>query len=439
MSGDQPGDEITVALHAESLVVGHRAVQKETVRVETVVRTRDAVIDELLAREDVVIERVDVRQIVDEAPGIREDGDTIIIPVIEEVLVTERRLFLKEEVRIRRVRTTERYQEVVALREEEAIVTRVGPNRTPKHKSANGETTMASETIVAVFDTPAHAELAIADLTKTGIPTSAIEHFAQVDGDASGEVSTIQTAKSHKGFWSWLTGEEGDQSVGHHTAYDNSMASGHTVVTVVVDATRADDVMSLLDEHDPIDIDAHHGMYGEESAVATTAPSLAPVDNAMPVAAAPPVMTTPVAVPGRGAAGEEVISLSEETLEVGKRAVERGKTRVRRFVVERPVEEQIKLRDEHVSVYRRPVTGVAGVRAGADAFSEKIVEMTETGEEAVVGKTSHVVEEVVVKKEMGERVETIHDTLRREDVEIQGGSSTVGAAASVPSDGLKPV
>ena len=438
MSGDHPDHEITLALHAETIEVGHRAIEKGTVRVETVVRTRDAVIDELLAREDVVIERVDIRQIVDRAPGIREEGDTIIVPVIEEVLVTERRLFLKEEVRIRRVRTTERYQEVVALREEDAVVTRIASSRATQDKTADGETAMASETIVAVFDTPAHAELAIADLTRAGIPTSAIEHFAQVDGDASGEVSTIETGKPHKGFWSWLTGEEDDRSVGHHTVYDNSMASGHTVVTVVVDATRADDVMSLLDEHDPIDIDAHHGMYGEESAVATTAPSLAPVDNAVPVAAVAPAVGMPVAEPGRGAAGEEVISLSEETLEVGKRAVERGTTRVRRFVVERPVEEQIRLRDEHVSVFRRPVTGV-GARVGGDAFSEKIVEMTETGEEAVVGKTSHVVEEVVIKKEMGERVETIHDTLRREDVEIQGGSSSVGAAASVPSDGLKPV
>lgn len=438
MSDGTRDDEFTIPLHAERLEVSRRIIEGATVRVETLVHTRDAVIDEMLAREDVVVERVDIRQIVDVAPGIREEGDTIIIPVIEEVLVTERRLFLKEEVRVRRVRTTEPYHEVVALREEEVVVTRVLP-ALPFNEATipEGLPIMASETIVAVFDTPAHAELAIADLTKSGVPASAIEHFAQVDGDASGEVSTIETEKSHKGFWSWLTGEEGEQSVGHHTVYDNSMASGHTVVTVVVDANRAEDVMSLLDEHDPIDIDTHGGSY-DEGDVATETSSLAPVVNTVPVGTAH-AATVPVTGPATAASGEEVISLSEETLEVGKRAVERGTTRVRRFVVERPVEEQIRLRDEHVSVFRRPVTGVAAT-VGADAFSEKIVEMTETDEEAVVGKTSHVVEEVVVKKEIGERVETIHDSVRREDVEIsETGTNTSVDPARVPSDGLKPV
>ena len=438
MSDGTRDDEVTIALHAEALEVSRRSVEGATVRVETLVHVRDAVVDEMLAREDVVIERVNIRQIVDVAPGVREEGDTIIIPVIEEVLVTERRLFLKEEVRIRRVKTTERYREVVALREEEAVVTRVLPALPFDEKTIpEGLPMMASETIVAVFDTPAHAELAIADLTKSGVPASAIEHFAQVDGDASGEVSTIETGKSHKGFWSWLTGEEGDQSISHHTVYDNSMASGHTVVTVVVDANRAEDVMSLLDEHDPIDIDAHSGLY-DEGDVATETSSLSPVVNTVPVATAPVATMPAAAVPSTAAAGEQVISLSEETLQVGKRAVERGTTRVRRFVVERPVEEQIRLRDEHVSVFRRPVTGVAA-SVGADAFSEKIVEMTETGEEAVVGKTSHVVEEVVVKKEVGERVETIHDSLRREDVEIKETVTSVDPVARVPSDGLKPV
>jgi len=58
-------------------------------------------------------------------PAVREEGDTIIVPIVEEVLVIERRLFLKEEVRIRRVRSTERHQESVIIRHQEAVVTRL--------------------------------------------------------------------------------------------------------------------------------------------------------------------------------------------------------------------------------------------------------------------------------------------------------------------------
>jgi uncharacterized protein (TIGR02271 family) len=116
---------------------------------------------------------------------------------------------------------------------------------------------------------------------------------------------------------------------------------------------------------------------------------------------------------------EEVIPLAEEELQVGKRTVDRGTTTIRRYVVHRPVEEQVTLRDETVSVERRrPVTpGEAGVPAGA--FEERTVEVHQTAEEPVVSKTAHVAEEVVVHKESTERTETVRDDVRREEVEIQ--------------------
>jgi len=67
------------------------------------------------------------------------------------------------------------------------------------------------------------------------------------------------------------------------------------------------------------------------------------------------------------------------------------------------------------------VTGGAAV--GADAFTNREITMTETDEEAVIAKSAHVVEEVVVQKGVEERVETIKDTLRREEVEIDGPNS----------------
>ena len=119
-----------------------------------------------------------------------------------------------------------------------------------------------------------------------------------------------------------------------------------------------------------------------------------------------------------GAANDEggTIQLSEETLAIGKRAVNRGTTRIRRFVVETPVEEQVRLRDERVSIERHAVTDG---RAVADAdWSDKTIEMTESTEEAVISKTARIKEEISLRKEVTERTETIRDTVRREDVEI---------------------
>jgi uncharacterized protein (TIGR02271 family) len=114
--------------------------------------------------------------------------------------------------------------------------------------------------------------------------------------------------------------------------------------------------------------------------------------------------------------GEEVIPLSEEQLEVGKRTVDRGTTRIRRYVVEKPVEQNVTLQGERVTVERRTPIGTAA--AGSSAFEERVVEVRETAEGPVVAKTAHVVEEVVVGREATERTETVKDTVRREDVEV---------------------
>jgi uncharacterized protein (TIGR02271 family) len=113
-----------------------------------------------------------------------------------------------------------------------------------------------------------------------------------------------------------------------------------------------------------------------------------------------------------------VIPIVEEQLRVGKRLVNRGRVRVRTYVVETPVEETVTLRDESVSVERRPVTReLADVPA--DAFREREIEVTETDEEAVVSKQARVVEEVVVRKDVATDNRVVRDTVRRTEVEIE--------------------
>jgi hypothetical protein len=112
---------------------------------------------------------------------------------------------------------------------------------------------------------------------------------------------------------------------------------------------------------------------------------------------------------------EEVIPLAEETLVVGKETVTSGTTSVRRFVVETPVEQQVSLYDEKVIVERRkPVTdAVTG-----EALTEVTIEMIETTEVPVVGKSVKVREEVVVRRERTSRVATVRDTVRRDKIEV---------------------
>ena len=72
------------------------------------------------------MERVPIGRVIDAVPPVREEGDTTVLPVVVEEVVVQRRLVLKEEIRIRRLRSTGRHRETVVLREQEAVITRTG-------------------------------------------------------------------------------------------------------------------------------------------------------------------------------------------------------------------------------------------------------------------------------------------------------------------------
>ena len=111
-------------LHAERLDVKRHVHETGRVSVATITRTQQQALDELLTREHVEIEHVEIGCMIDEMPGIREEGDSLIIPVVEEVAIVVRRLRLTKEIRITRVRGVRHHQEVVELRRQEAVVRR---------------------------------------------------------------------------------------------------------------------------------------------------------------------------------------------------------------------------------------------------------------------------------------------------------------------------
>ena len=124
--------------------------------------------------------------------------------------------------------------------------------------------------------------------------------------------------------------------------------------------------------------------------------------------------------------GEAVVPIVEEELQVGKRKVETGGVKVKTTIEEKPVQANVSLHKEEVNVSRRPVSRAAD--ADDIAFKEGTIELTETAEEAVVAKKARVVEEVVISKEGSDRTETVRDTVRKTDVDVQktGGKAKVG-------------
>ena len=123
-------DPDLLQLFGEDAVVERETVETGRVRVATVTHTRDHLIDELLARTSVDVKRVPIGRVIDAIPPVKDDADLTIIPIVEETLVVERRLVLKEEVHIRRRKTTERYQETVQLRHQTAEVTHIPARQT---------------------------------------------------------------------------------------------------------------------------------------------------------------------------------------------------------------------------------------------------------------------------------------------------------------------
>ena len=129
MSSELPVGETHFPLHAEDLTVSKRQIAGDMVQVGTVARETESLVDEMLNHERVQIDRIPVGRQVDAVPPIRQEGDTTILPVVEETVVVERRLILTEEIHIRRLHVSERHQEAVILRKQEAVITRIDESR----------------------------------------------------------------------------------------------------------------------------------------------------------------------------------------------------------------------------------------------------------------------------------------------------------------------
>jgi stress response protein YsnF len=289
-------------------------------------------------------------------------------------------------------------------------------------------------TVIGQFEDPADAQGAVDELASAGIAGEAVRLLpgaGSATGAGTGPASHDNT-RDEGGLLSSFGGmsiPEEDRRV-----YAEGMRRGLTTVVVRVDAARAPAVEGTLERNGSVDLDEREASWRSEGLQgdATAAGGGTTTTTTTTAALADTTGTTA----GLGAATvreDGVVERAEERLVVGKRQAAGGRVRVRSYVVETPFEEQVTLRDERVHVERRPVD--RPVQPGDAVFEERVLEASERSEEAVVTKEARVVEEVGLRKEADTRTETVRDTVRRQEVEVEDDRHRAGRDGRGHGDG----
>jgi uncharacterized protein (TIGR02271 family) len=277
---------------------------------------------------------------------------------------------------------------------------------------------MAYETLVAVYDTEAHADAAVKALKAAGFAESDISVFD--DDRLKAGRTTLSAGVKEAGLWQRLFGAD----VYEHEAniYGQTVQDGGVVISVRVPESEVAHARAVLDIHRPVDV--HDRAVTAAVAPPARVEAIEKKLEAVPLAAVQKVAVSPKLA----AAQPDVLRLAEEQLQVGKEMAETGRTRVRRFVTEREAAADVTLHEEHAEVLRKAISDPKYV-ADID-WADGTIEIIETAEHALVNKTARIVEEVSLKKIGSDHVETIRDKIRRQQVEIQ----RVGADGKVIPD-----
>jgi uncharacterized protein (TIGR02271 family) len=222
--------------------------------------------------------------------------------------------------------------------------------------------------------------------------------------------------------------------------YEEGIRRGSTVVTAKADESQADEAAAILERHGAVNMETRVAEWrasgwtprtaSSTSATDTTASTSATSASSMGAAGSVPPRPQPTSPSRRADDTSARVPVVEESLNVAKREVQRGGVRVYTRTHEQPVTEQVNLRKETVNVERRPADRPA-TEADLNALKGGAIEMHEKSEEAVVNKQSRVTGEVVVKKDVENRTETVRDTVRKTDVQVDriNNPNTPGAAS----------
>jgi len=275
-----------------------------------------------------------------------------------------------------------------------------------------------NRTVTAFYETRAAADAHLQQLTDLGVPASDIKIVDGADANEPGR------QYEEKGFFEsvsdFLLGDE-DRSV-----YNEGLRRGGYLLTARVSAEHYDQALILLDNDHAVDMDARSDTWRAEGWDTAPAAGMAGTTdtgvhtNAM--SAGQPQLDP--------ALTDDKIEVVEESLRIGKRDVSHGRVRVRSYVVEDQISEDVALQSERVELERRPVD--RAVEPGTAAFQDRTIEAEETAEEAVISKEARVVEEIDLKRRAETETETVRDTVRHTEVEVEDDRDLVQTDTPMP-------
>jgi stress response protein YsnF len=244
--------------------------------------------------------------------------------------------------------------------------------------------------IVAFMENYSQAEGLVHDLTDQGFRRENIEIGRTATGEAA-------KGKKREGFFEWLFGSSREEKhEGVRGYYPEGQHGEEAFVAISASETDALLAHEIMRSHGAVDIEERPEEWMKSGR------SYDQFEQE----------TSPMGA-------EEVVPVVEEEVRIGKREVPKGKVRVTSRVTETPVEEDIRLREEHATVERRPVDRPLSEADKDAAFRETSFEVRETAEEPVVSKEARVKEEVIIGREETERTERIRETARRTDVDVE--------------------
>ena len=246
-----------------------------------------------------------------------------------------------------------------------------------------------THTLIATFADYSTARQAQRELIDNGVPSDAIELDSNQQTAGAGAGGYVNEEHHKSGFAQWWDSLFGsDENDDDRRYYEGAIAGGRTILRATIPVEATDSAIGILNRNGARDI--------EDSSTADGARTQATVR----------------ASESARAGDKGSIQVVEEELQIGKRAIRRGGVRVYSHVVTEPVEQQVGLREERVTVERRKVNREISP-AEVSALHDKTIEVTEMAEEPVIAKRARVREEVVVGKEATERTETVRDNVRQ--------------------------
>lgn len=343
----------------------------------------------------------------------------MIVPVVEEVPIIVNRLMLREEIHIKRRHGEKTLQVPVQLLKQRAEITREGRTTQGELNMADSTYTSGARTLTAFFDSQADAEEAVARLRALGLGDTSVRMTG------GGEYEGRAYSDTDRGFWDSISDfffPAEDQAT-----YAEGLRRGGYLVTVSsIPESQYDQVLDILDDEGSVDIDERaeswrsegwSGASGVTGGVADASDIGSLSESTREACSGATSSMASDASRTSELGDDEVIPVVQEQLRVGKRDVNLGRVRVRSYVVEQPVKEDVTLREERVEIERRPVDRALG--ATDAAFTDRTIEAEERAEEVVVSKDARVVEEIALRRQAEERTETVSDTVRRTEVEVE--------------------